>query len=111
MMGNSVFIRLSTLIERCDLVNGGDAETFGFMNPGYGVSIMQWPIGVDGDHGLSVLLSLQEIIDEAGEQYPGYPLNKMRVHLELSGDEEDEELSFNVFTNEVVEQMKKESLN
>lgn len=108
---DALFIRLATLIKRCDEVNNGDRETFGIINPGGEVPLGNWPIAVDGQNDLPVFLTLQDIVEYSEENYPGYPLDKMTVFLELKGDGEAGTLSFLTITEEAVQEMRKESLN
>ena len=106
-----IFIPLATLLSWCRQRNNGDTETFGIMCPGNGAPLEGWPIGTDGQGGLSVVLSLQDIIDDCQENFPGYPLDKITVFLELEGGGEEASLSFLNITEEIVQEMQKKSQN
>ncbi|MDO8566741.1 MAG: hypothetical protein Q7R58_01150 [bacterium] len=108
---NALFIPLATLIEWCDEINDGDRETFGIINPGDGIPLENWPIAANGQNGLPVFLSLQDIVDSSEESYPDYPLEKIVIFLQLESDDDGETLSFVPITKEAVRDMRKESLH
>lgn len=107
---DAFFIPLATLLQWCEQENDGNAETFGIINPENGIPLKDWPITTDGQDGLSVILSLQDILDDSEEMFPGYPPDKLVVFLELESDRENGQLSFVIIKEEVIEKMQKESL-
>lgn len=108
---SALFIPLATLLSWCDERNNGDAESFGIINPRNGAPLERWPIGTDGQGGLSVLLSLQDILDDCEENFPDYPLARMTICLELEDDGKGCRLSFVNVTEEILQEMQRDSLN
>lgn len=110
-MAEVFFIPLAILLEWCEQGNGGDREAFGLICPGDGVPPSSWLFGVDGNDGLEVLLSIQDIVDYSEEEHPAYALEKLTIGIRFQAEDDGEvEVSYFTLTEEQVKELQRRSL-